>query len=323
MHMMEKDQCISRVLAQLEPYSELSYDAYCVADKGFSSNTIILERGGAPYVVVKSPIPGEIFGHRHLLAESLTVGTLEEASYLNPAPFEMPTFINAESQKSPYHLALSYVQGSTLSFEDLANVPDKNKVALGQQLAEAVYWIEQHLSLDVVPELANKGYTPNHIMRLEFNKQCITRYDEVAAAGYEPIAEALCATVMRAEEFTPGYLQEAICGHADLFGSNMTFDITPETVALRGIFDFGAACARPTECDFRFFNFISPYYTEGIIERYCELSGRELDQEKMDTWSATQALSPILFRILNKEPLESSYAWQLEHLLKRPELYAI
>lgn len=324
MQVMERGSAVPAILDDLEHFPSLSYDNYGVTDGGYDSDVVFLERDGIPHTVVKTLNPAVPYTHRHLLTESLVVSTLDEASQLDPAPFMQPHLIESQIQTRPYYAALSYVPGVLLSYQELADIPNENKIAIGRQLAEAVYWVEQHLTADNVPELLSRDYQPSYRMRLGFITKYIARHDEIQASGFGDVADAMYATIARTEEqFTPSYLKGSAYGHTDLHGSNMTFDARAESVALHGIFDFGGANIRPTEYEFRFFNFVSPYYTQGIIERYHELSGEELSADKMDTWSSVQVLGPVLSHICNERPFEGQYAWFLEHFLKRPDLYAI
>lgn len=322
---MERGLTLPGVLKDMEQFQGLRPDEYAISTLGADSDTAILSWAGEPHAVVKTLLyPGHPHTHRHLLSESLVVATLEEASKVEPAPFELPRVLHSQLQRAPYYAAFSYVPGAILDFPELVDIPDHNKTTIGRQLAEAVYWIERHLTIDAVPEIAHRDVQPNHLLRLSLAKGYIPQYEKIAAAGFDEIAEALCATVARVEEhFTHDDLEASGYGHVDLNSLNMTFDVTPGAVALRGIFDFGCSNMRPTEYEFRFFNFISPYYTEGIVERYSELSGRELDVEKMNTWSAIQLLNSILYRICHEYPLKGKYAWEVEQFLKRRELYAI
>lgn len=324
MPVMERGRTVPAILDDLEYFPSLSHDRYNVGDGGYDSDVVMLERDGVPHTVVKTLHPAVAFTHRHLLTESLVVSTLNEASRLNPAPFVQPHLIESQVQTRPYYAALSYVPGALLSYQELADIPNKNKITIGRQLAEAVYWIEQHLTIENVPELASRDYQPSYLMRLGFITKYLAYHDEILARGFGNVVDAMYATIARVEEqFTSDYLEGSAYGHTDLHSYNMTFDVCAESVALHGIFDFGGANIRPTEYEFRFFNFVSSYYTQGIIERYYELSGEELNADRMDTWSSVQALGPALNRICNERPFEGQYAWFLEHLLKRPELYAI
>jgi hypothetical protein len=298
------------VLNELQLFDELQFDSFSTNETGYSSHVTILERKNKPFAVVKTP---KIIQHGGPYREALVLAALNEAATADTAPFELPTLLNS-SIDTPQYVAASYIDGTLLDFQSLAALSNPNKVYIGRQLAEAVHWTEQHLTAQSVPELDSVHYTPPHRMRYEDLQRYRGIIGLLLADDLDFYAHAVLDTLEDADEcFDDAHLQGNAYGHNDLFGSNMVFDIGPDTIALKGIFDFGAAARRPTEFDFRFFNFISPYFTEGIVERYEELSGEVLNTKQMDIWSEIQVLGPTLYRASRGVDFIGSYKWQLEH----------
>lgn len=298
------------LLDELRLFDELQFDSFSVNEIGHSSHVMILERENNPFAVVKTPR-----GARHgaVYREALTLAALNETDATEAAPFELPALLNSNTDM-PQYVAASYVEGTLLDFPGLAALPNADKVRIGHQLAEAVYWIEQHLTAQVVPELDDPSHVLPHRMRYEGLRKYKRNIELLMMEDLDFYVHALLDTLEDTEEyFDAAYLRGEAYGHNDLFGANMTFDVRPAAVALKGIFDFGVTGRRPTEFDFRFFNFISPYFTEGIVERYQELSGRLLDTKKMDIWSEIQVLGPMLYRVSHGKKFTGSYKWQLEH----------
>ena len=303
------------LLDELQSFPELQFDSLSENEDGYSSHVTVLKRQNNPVAVVKTPKSVQYDG---LYREALVLATLNEADEVEPAPFMLPTMLNS-SINVPQYVAASYVDGMLLDYQDLADLSNPNKVRVGRQLAEAVYWIERHLTAQAVPELDSPHNVPPHRMRYEVLQQKHKGNIEMLMADdLDFYVHALLDTLEDAEEyFDASYLQGKAYGHNDLFGANMTFDVRAGSVALKGIFDFGAAGRRPTESEFRFFNFISPYFTEGIVERYQELSGEVLSTKRMDIWSEIQVLGPMLYRASHGVEFTGNYKWQLEHFKQR------